>query len=386
MECALGKRKNQHYVPQFYLRQFSSEKKTINKFLLESSRYIERASIRNTASKPFFYDEGSFIEATLGKTESDSAPILKHIIETQTIPASEEDYMGLLRFIATQTARTPRQSDTAEQFLTEIAVQLLQASGKCSENDLSPASVIRDTLRVKNALGEHLAVGSVLPMLLMTDLEPFLIINNSDQEFITSDIPIFCYNQLRVSLPGYSFGFGLPGAQIFFPISPKICFCLIDMACYSIKQKGNYIRYSSNFTTRKINKMFCLNAYKELYFSESVNRSQIMPLLDVRKESSYASVQTLGAFTMLAFDAPRAYIDIPFFKIRQERADDLRMLSARPVVEDTRPLYDAIESAAKFQRDAVIKEAKRAGVEVTPDNFRQLQSSAQEKSVPFDWV
>jgi len=47
--------KNQHYVPQFYLRSFSNDSRSIGLWFASQDRIIMNASISNMASKSYLY-------------------------------------------------------------------------------------------------------------------------------------------------------------------------------------------------------------------------------------------------------------------------------------------------------------------------------------------
>lgn len=59
--------KNQHYVPQVYLRAFSEDNngKSISVFLIEAEKEIQRAPIKSQCSSDYFYGEDLVLEKNL---------------------------------------------------------------------------------------------------------------------------------------------------------------------------------------------------------------------------------------------------------------------------------------------------------------------------------
>lgn len=98
--------KNQHYIPQFYLNQFSANDKRITVWKLDDDKILSRQLSRNYAAKRYFYDcdydtlskamsemsdlypetenllkkdHDQFIEKALGRCEADMAKVFREI-------------------------------------------------------------------------------------------------------------------------------------------------------------------------------------------------------------------------------------------------------------------------------------------------------------------
>ena len=58
--------KNQHFVPQLLLRNFSSDsgksKNSINTYIIKNKKFIENVSIKSQCSKNYFYGKNLIIE------------------------------------------------------------------------------------------------------------------------------------------------------------------------------------------------------------------------------------------------------------------------------------------------------------------------------------
>ena len=61
--------KNQHYVPQSYLKCFSPDNSSIGTLCIEEGRCIEKAPIKGQAKKEWFYDRNNEIENSFSEVE-----------------------------------------------------------------------------------------------------------------------------------------------------------------------------------------------------------------------------------------------------------------------------------------------------------------------------
>lgn len=68
--------KSQHFVPKFYLRNFSIENngKSLSLWVIKDNRYIERGSLADQACRNFFYGQEKTVETALGEIETHAAP------------------------------------------------------------------------------------------------------------------------------------------------------------------------------------------------------------------------------------------------------------------------------------------------------------------------
>ncbi|MBK7588491.1 MAG: DUF4238 domain-containing protein [Bacteroidetes bacterium] len=86
---------NQHYVPYFYLKNFSFNKESIYVFD-KLTRKQFTASLKNVASSQDFYnfEAGNIdLETSLSKVESEIAPILQRLINCDIITMKGITYM-----------------------------------------------------------------------------------------------------------------------------------------------------------------------------------------------------------------------------------------------------------------------------------------------------
>jgi Protein of unknown function (DUF4238) len=113
--------KNQHYVPQFLLKNFSYDAKFVHVFDKHEPRQF-KANIRNVASENYFYElsiDDSIIslENYVTEIEDATAPLFKTIIEQNSLAfLSESDRVTISTFVWLQMSRTREAREQVDSF------------------------------------------------------------------------------------------------------------------------------------------------------------------------------------------------------------------------------------------------------------------------------
>lgn len=136
--------KNQHYVPQFYMRNFlHGESDRIHLFNFEN-RCEFHDSTRNVCSESWFYDDkivrdsehDAVIEKQLDEFEGQFASAIEMLIERQRIDVlSQETKRSLLRFVSFQAFRTPNPMEHYDELVDSVATD--KAHEHIHKSDLS---------------------------------------------------------------------------------------------------------------------------------------------------------------------------------------------------------------------------------------------------------
>lgn len=182
---------NHHYVPQFYLRNFSSDKKSIRMFLNQKQRYIKGASIKKQAYKKHLYGKEDNIEDLLMDIEGVAAKCIRNILENGQLPPKDsEEYNLLCLYLLISEARVQKTAESQNNFLNE-QMKLMAKMDKNLEisNDLIDGIDI--SYKIPNLL--PMQAGAELSPILF-DLSMILIITDCDRRFITTDNPLTRYN------------------------------------------------------------------------------------------------------------------------------------------------------------------------------------------------
>ena len=242
-----------HYVPRFYLKRFSKDPKCINIYNIRRRLSKRNVSLRHQCSKPNFYRDQN-IEDALSRMEAQAALACN----TLTNQESSDMPKAILEFIATQHLRTPAQAKVREAMQRKF-LELTTQSDETSEALRETLGIIApDLMPVYNLLMLDDVVEAI------EDLK-FLVLNADVDVFITSDNPVFKYNQYCQGVQNFgTTGAGQTGLQIFLPLSPRHQLVLYDGKVYDYVKS----RTPNTKDIDMINSLQVVSAEDNLYFSD----------------------------------------------------------------------------------------------------------------------
>jgi hypothetical protein len=216
-----NKVEKQHFVPQFVLKNFSIPNKNQLWVFDKLSESSFLNSIRDTAASKNFYElEKENIslntEEILSDIESDSAPILKKIIDESSIKnITEEEHNIICLFTALQYLRTNKTRDQLEQINQIISNKLKK------ENYYFDRNLIESTKSEIKDSSIYTLYSSSLDVMIDIKTKRFgLMIAPKSSTFLTSDNPITLYNHKPKPGRG-NLGTRVKNIEIYFPISPS---------------------------------------------------------------------------------------------------------------------------------------------------------------------
>ncbi|GLH64474.1 MULTISPECIES: DUF4238 domain-containing protein [Bacillaceae] len=355
----MPEKKKQHFVPRFYLKNFSNNlnKKTIGVFNLERERFIVHGDLKNQAYKDYFYGKDGEIESELGKIETEASKIFNKIIEECYVPTYlSESHIVLLIFTIFLAVRTEYSADTQNEILDKMV-----------------KTIFKDDPRVKDELDKIVIeytnpsafilsiVASIIPITF--DLKYKLIVNNTDCLFITSDNPVIRYNQfLEKRKPyGSNVGFATKGLQLFLPINPKMFLIFYDDSTYKVgNKKDSVVLINDEKDVKALNVLSCVNAYKNIYFNHQFNESMIREIYNkakkYRKEQKasvdeYRSIENENSSLIHLYERDiRINLKLSFIK-ELKKAKGFK-IGNRVVHVRNEKLLDAVE---EFRKEFAIK-------------------------------
>lgn len=306
--------KNQHYVPQFYLRGFADSKQgdRIGVFVIESRKFIVGAPIGQQASQDYFYGKDQRVETALSQQEGNAAPIIKQVCLAEMLPKQSSSEFGLLRrFTSLLLNRTRFAAETIESTDRSIVEHLREISQNHGE-----------TLDINGLTREEAAMlsvdltRSVAPYI--DDLACKLVVNDTGVEFITSDNPVVIYNQYleMKKWAGIASGLHLKGLQLLLPISGRCLLVFYDPGTYKIgDKKDSVVRVSCEADVKSLNLLQLANFCKCVYFGSTVGEEGITMLhkrVNRRCRRKYASVSSV----MHPLDEQRTLLELSRFDLR----------------------------------------------------------------------
>ena len=120
--------KKHHFVPRFYLRNFSSNGRSINIFNIKSERSITNANVDNQCFRNYYY--GKDVSSNTGLTgtekglsviESEASAVFRGIMKTHLLPGeSSPERLMLFLYLLTQRERTPYSVDMHDRMMNDF--------------------------------------------------------------------------------------------------------------------------------------------------------------------------------------------------------------------------------------------------------------------------
>lgn len=320
-EIIMSVKKYNHYIPKFYLANFSGSSRFIDKCILSTGNIIRGASTKSTGGQDYLYGEDGKIEDIFSQLEGKWADVIRNIISSESIPSVPEDYEYLLHFIILSENRTLAKANSNLEFWGEqyrVMARMLKEQGKI----VIPDEVI-DSLGAECSIPNLQSIQhDIFLMNICADLQISLIKNISDLPFISSDHPVVKYNQLLISR-GYAhgYGYGQMGIQIFFPISPCLCLVMFDSVPYRLHNfyDGKFIVKDPK-TIQAINTLVAGYASQELYFSRETSARTVEKIVrrripDALTPSTGSLRMGTGYMVMMADPSYVHKVDIPLFSV-----------------------------------------------------------------------
>lgn len=312
-----------HFVPKFYLKQFVNSD-LISLYHIGQDAYIPDIPAEDQAQKKRLYGDNSELEDAFGELETEVAPILKNIIKKKKIPSkSSMNYFSLMNFTILQNQRTFKAIDQADKGIEQMLKRYLEDVPEFKDIDLEKYEI-----RTKNAF--TLTTGSAIPIAIESiDLEPILIINNTEYPFIVSDNPCIKYNQFAEHIRWYNDGrgFGAMGLQIFLPLDERLLIAFFDKKTYKTNTKGKKktILNATKQDVINLNKLQFVCADECLYYKNRKNIKEVITQIkeakDLRKDFVPSTQKLYGqdGYLLIHSEAQlKAMLQFSFFQIRKE--------------------------------------------------------------------
>lgn len=308
----MANKKNQHFLPQFYFKNFSTNKKTINLILRRSGKIIKKASIKGQCSKSYFYGTEE-IEDLFSIIEGDHSQILKKIIQIDSFEslkkyinnfdpiehgkiAMNPEMLVLFQIILFQRSRTEFAAKQTSTLFSKMVKEIFISHLKAKEE----TEILKYTDFMDILVDEQNIVLSLVKLAFestpaILDLGIYVLKNKTSREFIFSDSPVVFYNRAYKDIKRHgSLGLQSPGLLIFFPISPNTCLLLIDEKKYYGDLIGNnYFEIKNEFDIDSLNKLQLHHSLNSIYFSDNLSDQYIKKIWKQQKNSF---VDLLGHF------------------------------------------------------------------------------------------
>lgn len=289
--------KNQHYVPQLLLRRFAIEER-VNVYDITRKQLRLNQNIKNVCAGNYTYDKDNTVEKFLNEhIETPVAAELERLANSRHRVSSAPS-STLLRFLLVQLARTRQAYSNNIDFINSMMQTVFVELSRLNGLDTAAASRVRLEPKEPREILSYISIYAATQYQLLADLSVSIIINETHEEFILSDHPIFQHNwYLRDSNELLANSITARGIQFFVPISPSVTCCLYDSSIYAYRSRSQCGVIAASLEDVKIlNSFQALNA-ESLLISKSDTMSNTLQALGTK----YANAQ---AFTSSATYSP----------------------------------------------------------------------------------
>ncbi len=218
---------NQHTVPRFLLRGFTSDKKHRIWVYDKHTGTKFRTNIKNAAAERGFYDLSSetaqvSLESGLEHIETRTAPLLQELTTRKSLASIKDDSrLVLALFVAVLFVRT-REHRLRAEHLGQLFRERLREMG-ASEEQLEAFTVTPDESKVAGLRAVLLQVPQFVPHLLSKVWALFEA--PPRRPTYISDNPVTLHNELDHE-PYGNIGLAVRGIQIYVPLSSRLTLAL----------------------------------------------------------------------------------------------------------------------------------------------------------------
>lgn len=295
---------NDHYVSQFYLRNFSPgslianddevDDRNIRLINLASRRFIPSASIKGQCKKAGFHNFSPGLETALGVLEGNAASAIRNVIQENRVPARDTfDHEALVVYAVFQRSRTEKVGEQADKASDRMFKLAYQSDPRLDGIDLSKYE-FKSEYPIELPLG---IASDMVPFGMQLGLHVF--INETDEEFISSDNPAVSHNQFCEGIEYRGvIGWNCAGIQILLPLSPRHILLLYDSQVYALggRRGRGTTRIVDVDDVKNLNAFQIVSARENVYFSgESMAKKlllQVEQLNTVRQCKRIITVET----------------------------------------------------------------------------------------------
>jgi hypothetical protein len=259
--------KNQHIVPQHYLKNFSKDKETLYRYNIKTGK-ISHKSIKKICVSSYYYGKEGLEQALGEELENKHAPILNKLISSRKLEhLTIEEVNHLLSFLTLQYSRTESArkliSNVFDDFATENFRTYCQNSGNYSTEEINEFKIKLNPLASQAIMMKILLENTYA----ISDLNPLLLINESKNHFISSDSPVIFYNYKMLKNKSTT-GLTCSGLIIFCPLTENLLLLLVDKYLYDIyKDTPNSVIIKNETDIDYINKLQFFNCYENIFYS-----------------------------------------------------------------------------------------------------------------------
>lgn len=257
--------KKHHYVPKFYLKRFSKDKRSICLYNLPRELKVTKANLKNQCYKDYFYGKDKTTEHALAGMEGETSLLYREIDRYGSLPPPiTQEHIAFIISVLIQYGRTKYSADAMDEMHDKMFKQTFKEK---IESELEDVNLDDFIVGIQDVASYSIGLlVQYYPLLL--DLEYKLLINKTKTEFITSDNPVVMINQLlSFRKIGSNTGLSVKGLQIFYPLSPDKLAIIYDENVYRVGSDNKVvIDVTNEKDVYNLNSLQGCSCYENIYF------------------------------------------------------------------------------------------------------------------------
>lgn len=254
---------NQHYVPRFYMKNFSIIKKTrkedkvfIGFYQFDGELLKENVPTKSICYENYFYGEDGKIENDFRIKETKWAEVIKNIIEADKYNLEKDQEKVIKQFAIFQYSRTL----AIYNYSKDMMAEMLQ-KGIINRTPDIKEEIVKELVDEK--IENEVCVSDIISVCdnivqKIDDLDVSIIKFNTTKKLITSDMPIITMNPFCPS----KVGFANMGIVILFPVSPEVMVAIYDGKIY--REFKPYMTISNEEEVVNLNKYQVISAEERI--------------------------------------------------------------------------------------------------------------------------
>ncbi|HVX91068.1 MAG TPA: DUF4238 domain-containing protein [Candidatus Paceibacterota bacterium] len=335
----MAENKNQHFVPRFYLSNFSfNGGAQTNLIRINELKAVRGIGVAGQCQDDYFYGKNLKIEKALGTIEGTSRTVVANVLRTGLLPPLGTAADAILKtFVCIQWIRTREFSESFDSGFSEMLKAKFREDFKAK--GLTDADMADVQIHRTEGPRDSVAQGvDFIPF--FWDLEAKLVLSNGLGEFVTSDNPVVLLNPHYLGrFDGGVTGVALDGTVVLFPLSPDCLLILYDNRCYRVGAAGkSAVPLGSLGDLAALNNHLFLHADQCVYHRDSAQA--------VRHVNEFAQVKHLrvsdrqivreipqpdGGTVLHTFTQPILYQpDVVFMKVLRHRRHETAQVGQIP--------------------------------------------------------
>ncbi|WP_161605863.1 DUF4238 domain-containing protein [Halococcus thailandensis] len=286
--------KNQHFVPQFYMRGWANNDR-VSTYNLDRQSEFPPTNISNLCSEDYFYDKDGEHERALSGLEGRHATLLQTLRTDRSVDnLTRDDLYHLCIFVRFQAARTKSTRSEGEQIKDWIFKEVTRTGVEAGELDVSALEAVENgEINMEFKHHNWLHSSSMLHALagpnILFDMGISLIENQTDSEFVFSDHPVYLDNRrFKSEQEKFLLGIQNRGLQVFLPLSADLLLHLYDPACYRIEhddEDSQLVQVDSPQIVNDLNGTQLINADRHIFYGQNDSEDEMQSLQDRLSES-----------------------------------------------------------------------------------------------------